>query len=60
VDHLRELLAKVVAELEGSTNPERQALLRRIEEGTHTPKDVSDLADLIEELVMRATSSGRN
>jgi hypothetical protein len=60
VDHLRALLAQVIAELETSTKPERRALLRRVQEGTHTPKDVSEVADLIEELIARADGSGRN
>ncbi len=59
MDHLAELLAQVLVELETSTDPERLALLRRLQEGTHTPKDASDVADMIEALAARAINPGR-
>lgn len=61
MDHLPELLAQVLEELETSTDPERLALLRRLQEGTHTPQDASDVTDMIEALVARGFKSrGRN
>jgi len=55
---LAALLAQVLLELEGSTDLEELALLRRLREGTHTPKDASDVADLIESLVQRSSRPG--
>jgi hypothetical protein len=47
------LLAQVLGELEGSNEPKKLALLQRLREGTHTPSDASEVADLIESLVER-------
>jgi hypothetical protein len=54
------LLTQVLLELEESTDPERLALLHRLREGTHTPQDASDVADMIESLVERAVKPGRH
>lgn len=59
MDQLAELLAQVLVELGTSTDPEKLALHRRLQEGTHTQQDASDVADLIETLVARAVTPGR-
>jgi hypothetical protein len=50
---LAALLAQVLLELEKSTDPERRALFRRLQEGTHTLQDASDVTDMIESVVER-------
>jgi hypothetical protein len=57
---LAEWLDQVLVELETSADPERLALLRRLQAGTHTPQDASDVADMIEVLVARAVKERRN
>jgi hypothetical protein len=58
--NLAELLAQVLLELETSSDSERLALLNRLQEGTHTPQDASDVADMIESLVERTVKAGRH
>jgi hypothetical protein len=45
------LLNQVLLELEQSTEPERRELRQRLRDGTHTPQDARDVADLIESLI---------
>lgn len=60
-DDLPGLLRQVLRELETSSDAEKLALLHRLEAGTHTPEDASDVADLIESLVARsATRKNQN
>ena len=55
------LLRRALRELENSSDPERLALLHRLETGTHTPEDASEVADLIESLIARsATRKNQN
>jgi hypothetical protein len=54
--NLPRLLRQVLAELARSTDPERLALLQRLRGGTHTPRDASEVADLIEALLERAAT----
>jgi hypothetical protein len=57
---LEALLADVIRELEKSADPEDLALLHRLREGTRTPRDASDIADMIESLLVeRAVRPGR-
>lgn len=48
------LLSSVFLELEQSTDTEAQALLERLRDGSHTPRDIQHVADLIEAVAQRA------
>jgi hypothetical protein len=54
---LAALLNQVLLELDKSAEPEQRALLQRLRDGTHTPKDASDVADLIESLIERTAKN---
>lgn len=54
------LLVLVTVELEASSRPEERALLRRLREGTFTPRDASNVADMIESLVEGAGKQEKN
>lgn len=56
---LPELLGRVLLELERSNDPRARALLDRVKSGAHTPRDTSDLADMIEALVARERAFDR-
>jgi hypothetical protein len=58
--NLAELLDQVLGELEKSTEPEQRALLQRLRAGTHTPKDTSDVADMIESFIASRVKPGRD
>jgi hypothetical protein len=47
------LLLRVLRELEASQDADKRALLRRLLEGTYTPRDTSDVADIIEGTLRR-------
>jgi hypothetical protein len=57
---LEALLAEVIGELEKSADPENLALLHRLREGKQTPRDASDVADMIESLLGAAGPGRRN